>query len=79
MPEVKTKKRLFTIEINQLWCKGCYICIEVCPVEGIFFIEDEVSDKGFRRVGITNLENCTGCKLCELLCPDLSIVVNSQP
>ena len=72
---VKDKTRSFAVEINQEWCKGCYICVDVCPVEGIFYVEDEVSDKGFRRVGVNNLDRCTGCMLCELLCPDLAIIV----
>ncbi|NQS99091.1 MAG: 4Fe-4S binding protein [candidate division Zixibacteria bacterium] len=72
---VKAKNRSFVVEINQEWCKGCYICVDVCPVEGIFHIEEEVSDKGFRRVGAVNLERCTGCMLCELLCPDLAVFV----
>jgi len=63
------------VEINQSWCKGCYICREVCPVEGIFFIEKHIGGKGFQPIGVENLDRCTGCKLCELLCPDLAIVV----
>jgi len=65
----------FIVEINHGWCKDCYICGEVCPVEGIFFIESSVGDKGFQPVGVQNLAQCTGCRLCELLCPDLAIVV----
>ena len=72
---VKVKNRSFAVEIDQEWCKGCYICVDVCPVEGIFYIEQEVSDKGFRRVGAANMEKCTGCMLCELLCPDLAVFV----
>ena len=75
MPQVKTEKRSFVIEINQAWCKGCYLCLEACPIEGIFVIEDEVSERGFRPVAVMHPEKCTGCNLCELLCPDLAIVV----
>ena len=73
---VKTKK--FSIEINQSWCKGCYLCLEVCPIDGIFIKEDRIGEKGFSLVSVNNMEKCTGCMLCELLCPDLAIIVNSK-
>ena len=76
--ETKLKKS-FQIHLNQLWCKGCYLCLDVCPIEGIFFIENEVGEKGFQPVGLQNMDKCTGCQLCELLCPDLAIIiVNSE-
>ena len=75
MAELKVKSKNFTVEINQEWCKGCYICLDVCPVEGIFYIADEVGDKGLKEVAVRNIDKCTGCMLCELLCPDLAIVV----
>ena len=78
MTELKVKSKNYLLEINQGWCKGCYICLDVCPVEGIFHIQQEVGDKGFREVGVNNLDRCTGCMLCELLCPDLAIVVAGE-
>ena len=75
-PETKTKSKSFTVDIHQPWCKGCYICVDVCPVEGIFFIEDDISERGFRPIDVKNMEKCTGCKLCELLCPDLAIEIH---
>jgi 2-oxoglutarate ferredoxin oxidoreductase subunit delta len=68
----------FFVEIKQDWCKGCYICKEVCPIEGIFYIEENIGDKGFQAIGVQELQRCTGCKLCELLCPDLAIVVGEN-
>ena len=78
MTETATKKKSFKIQIDQSWCKGCYICVEVCPIDGIFFIEEEVAEKGFQPIGIRHEETCTGCKLCELLCPDFAIIIGEE-
>lgn len=77
MTETESTIKNFTVEINQDWCKGCYICLAVCPVDDIFCMELGVGEKGFIPIYVENLETCTGCKLCELLCPDLAIVVQN--
>ncbi len=66
------------IEIRRDWCKGCYLCIDVCPIEGIFTLADEIGPLGFKPVEV-NPAGCTGCILCELLCPDLAITVKKEP
>jgi indolepyruvate ferredoxin oxidoreductase, beta subunit len=59
------------VEVTPGWCKGraCEICVRVCP-EGCFVIDR--SD----RVAVASPQACTGCRLCELLCPDFAIVVH---
>lgn len=54
------------------WCKACDICVRVCP-EGIL-----VPD-GRGAVAVTAPERCTGCRLCEWLCPDFAITVHARP
>lgn len=49
------------------WCKGCQICVDVCPVD-VLVMEDGIVD-------IKNKEKCTGCKNCELICPDFVLKV----
>lgn len=56
------------IEINEVWCKGCKICVDVCPRD-VLIMDDFVAK-------VKDLERCTGCMLCEQLCPDFAIVVN---
>jgi indolepyruvate ferredoxin oxidoreductase beta subunit len=59
------------LEVNEGWCKGraCEICVRVCP-ESCLAIG--ASDK----VAVARPDACTGCRLCELLCPDFAIVVH---
>ncbi len=56
------------IDINESWCKGCEICVEVCP-RNVLEMHDFVAK-------VKDLDNCTGCMLCEQLCPDFAIVVH---
>ncbi len=56
------------IEITAAWCKGCDICVRVCPERCLALDEDE-------KVVVVAPGSCTGCRLCELLCPDFAIAV----
>ncbi|HHT9126247.1 MAG TPA: 4Fe-4S dicluster domain-containing protein [Candidatus Brocadiia bacterium] len=62
------------IEINNTLCKGCYICVEICPVN-VFEKEGDVSETGFVPVLVKHPDKCTRCMLCELQCPDMAITV----
>ncbi len=78
MAEIETKPQKTTkrwkVELRQDWCKGCYLCLDVCPIEGIFARSEQIGERGFQVVTV-DPENCTGCMLCELLCPDLAITI----
>ena len=71
---VEKKKKPATIHLNRKWCKGCYICLEVCPKK-VYEKSPEVSEKGFQPVFVAHPELCTRCLQCEMLCPDLAINV----
>ena len=64
----KAKQGVYDIEINYDWCKACGLCVEFCPFDVL-----EADEEGKPRV--VRLEACTNCKLCELHCPDLAILV----
>lgn len=67
---VAKKKRDVEIKINEAWCKGCVICVDLCP-EGVLIME-----RG--KAKVTKLELCTACGLCELRCPDFAITVHDK-
>jgi len=65
------------IELKKEWCKGCNLCIEICPKD-VFDRESKISSRGFREIIIKHAEKCTGCMLCEMLCPDLVITIEKE-
>lgn len=67
-------RRHIRIEIKNEWCKGCYICVDMCP-RNVLEIDQSTFVKGFHPVRVARLEDCTACRLCELWCPDLAIAV----
>lgn len=55
-------------------CKGCGICVAVCP-RGIIFMTDRRNTRGYRSASVREMDKCTGCAICAQMCPDLAIDV----
>jgi len=73
-PDKSAKRKVQAIILNDAWCKGCELCVDVCRTR-VFAVSDEVNSKGYRRILIADLSLCTGCELCELMCPDIAITI----
>ena len=58
------------LEINAAWCKGCDICVKLCPERCLALNAEHVAV-------LKNPEACTGCHVCEWLCPDFAISVRT--
>lgn len=65
------EKGKVTIEINKKLCKGCGICVGLCPKNVL-----EIDGSG--KANAAHLDNCIGCQLCELRCPDFAIRVGRE-
>ena len=69
------------IEIDRERCKGCGLCITVCPKKQIEISED-LNTKGyyparFKEEDVKDRQviKCTACSLCAVTCPDVAIEV----
>ena len=51
-----------TVTIDVERCKGCVLCIDVCPPRVLVMTEHEVNAMGYRYPIL--LDGCTGCELC---------------
>jgi 2-oxoglutarate ferredoxin oxidoreductase subunit delta len=56
------------IVINMERCKGCGLCITVCPRNSIV-ISQESNRSGYFPAQPTNID-CTGCARCAIICPE---------
>ena len=55
------------ITVIPRYCKGCEICVKLCP-QSVLEIKDF-------KVHVARLEDCNECMLCEIRCPDFAIAV----
>lgn len=69
------------ITIDRELCKGCGLCITVCPKKQIE-ISDSINPKGYYPARYKEAETsdpeaakCTGCAMCAITCPDVAIEV----
>ncbi len=66
------------IEIDRELCKGCHLCMDVCP-RSVLTASEELNSKGYRPPQF--IENppdgkgCTACTMCAIVCPDVAIEV----
>ncbi len=54
-------------------CKGCEVCIPVCPTD-VIEMSRKVNGKGYNYMEQVR-EDCTGCSTCAIVCPDGVITV----
>ena len=69
MSEVQTKSVTSrgTVTIDVEHCKGCDLCIPVCPPK-VLSMSTATNHMGYRYPELH--PGCTGCAACLLVCPD---------
>ena len=56
-------------------CKGCGLCVSVCPKKIVAIRTDVLNDKGLHPAGVERQDLCIGCAFCATICPDQIIEV----
>jgi 2-oxoglutarate ferredoxin oxidoreductase subunit delta len=51
------------------------MCVAVCPKKLLKLSKTRLNKKGYYVVEITDMENCSGCTACAVMCPDIAIEV----
>ena len=58
-----------TVQIEEHGCRGCSLCVDLCPVE-VF-----EQDGGAALAKVVHAENCIGCLTCAYACPSQCVDV----
>ncbi|MFC1606621.1 ferredoxin family protein [Candidatus Latescibacterota bacterium] len=67
----------YNIHVEKSRCKGvdgCGLCINICPKK-VYRKSDTLSGKGVYPPVPVYADNCNGCELCMMYCPDLVLVI----
>ena len=66
------------IQIDRERCKGCHLCLTVCPVK-ILEVDTTLNQKGYSPARVKEIKEgekgCTGCASCATVCPEVAIEV----
>ncbi len=58
-------------------CKGCGLCVIVCPKKNLK-LSEELNKKGYYSALQKNPENCLFCTSCCIMCPDVAITITES-
>ena len=67
----------FSHHIDENRCKGCGLCVTVCP-KNVLEISEQVSPKGYFPAFQARPEDCIFCALCCVMCPDVAITITEE-
>lgn len=56
-------------------CKGCELCVSVCPKKIVEMDKNRINKKGFHPAQVLEMDKCIGCAFCATICPDTVIEV----
>jgi NAD-dependent dihydropyrimidine dehydrogenase PreA subunit len=59
---------MISIRLREEACRGCQMCVEVCPTHVFSF------DAAAAKAKPVNADDCFGCLSCAFLCPSQAIV-----
>ena len=60
-------------------CKGCGLCVSICPKHVLELEVRIVNPLGHHPVRLTDASGCTSCALCARICPDAVFAVYARP
>lgn len=66
------------VTIKEDFCKGCSLCVSVCPKRVLELDADRLNGKGYHPARLTDHERCISCAMCAVICPEVAITVTRE-
>lgn len=66
------------VTVDQNVCKGCELCVSVCPKHIMEIDRQTLNAKGYNPARCTSEEDCIACAFCGIICPDSAITVEKE-
>ncbi|WP_317853911.1 4Fe-4S dicluster domain-containing protein [Chakrabartyella piscis] len=60
--------------IDETICKGCELCVSVCPKHILKLSETKTNSAGYSPAEMIS-DDCIACTSCAKMCPDCAITV----
>lgn len=73
----KPSEKKHAILLRPFYCKGCGLCVDICPT-GVLLLSNNKRSKWGISVIKSAPEYCIGCRMCEQRCPDFAIMVDYE-
>jgi 2-oxoglutarate ferredoxin oxidoreductase subunit delta len=74
-----TREAFEPLDIAVDRCKGCGLCVSICPKNVLVLDVSIVNELGYHPVRLTDAAACTSCALCARICPDSVFAVFARP
>ena len=68
----------FHLTIREDRCKGCELCVSVCPKCVLAINKDKPNAAGYFPAAVVNEGECVGCTSCVKMCPDVAIRIEKE-
>lgn len=65
-------------KVNEEYCKGCGLCVSVCPKKILELSLDKTNSKGYNAMRIIDEDKCIGCLCCARICPDVVMQIERK-
>lgn len=72
-----TLRKRYYVAINKEYCKGCELCLGVCPRK-VISMASEMNSRGQHYAHAAAMEDCIGCLQCADICPEAAIEIDEE-